>query len=98
MFYSTILSVSSCEINLNIPHLNMIFTSNIPQLNMTLQVDNNYKNCCVVTIICVSQVIRRHAATANNVGWEWKEESALQRVALLLARSVDSYSESSIIV
>jgi len=35
LFYSTILLVSSCEIKLNIPHLNMIFTSNIPQVNMT---------------------------------------------------------------
>ena len=41
LFYSTILLVSSYEINLNIPHLNMIFTSNIHGWTWLLQVDNN---------------------------------------------------------
>ena len=57
LVYSRILLVSSCEINLNIPDLNMIFPSNIPQLNMTLK-SLHY---------CHSYQARRQQI--NNVGW-----------------------------
>ena len=43
LFYSTILLVSSYEINLNIPHLNMILQAIFHSWTLLLQVDNNYK-------------------------------------------------------
>ena len=50
LYYSKVLLVSSCKINLNIPQLSMIFQAIFQSWK---KVNNNHEDCCIVTIIVI---------------------------------------------
>ena len=70
LYYSKVLLVSSCKINLNIPQLSMIFQAIFQSWK---KVNNNHEDCCIVTII----VIVRLEDSYSKHWVEWEEDFAL---------------------